>query len=66
MLSGARRVTYREVSSGSMPRSISGAGISASWARLRDSSQPEPSVADSRITSTPSSTNEVKASIWDF
>src|SRR5699024_1279834 len=31
-----------------------------------DSTQPEPSHADSRITSTPSSTNEVKASIWDF
>ena len=41
-------------------------GISASCARLSESSQPEPSVADSRITSTPSSTNDVKASICDF
>src|SRR5690625_811612 len=65
-LFGARRVTYRSWSSGSMPRSMSRTGISASCARLRDSSQPEPSVADSRIRSTPSATNEANASIWDF
>src|SRR5690625_4077762 len=65
-LFGARRVTYRSWSSGSMPRSMSRTGISASCARLRDSSQPEPSVADSRIRSTPSSMNELNASIWDF
>ena len=41
-------------------------GISASWARFSESSQPAPSVADSRITSTPSSTNDVNASICDF
>ena len=45
---------------------MSSTGISASCARDSDSSQPEPSVADSRITSTPSSTKEVKASICDF
>src|SRR5690606_32349220 len=65
-LSGAIRVTYKLVSSGSMPRSTRITGISASWARWSDASQPVASVAESRMMSTPSSTNDVNAAIWDY
>jgi len=65
-LFGAIRVTYRLVVSGSMPRSIRMTGIFASCAFFREASQPEPSVADSRITSTPESTKDENASICDF
>src|SRR5690625_6898484 len=40
-------------------------GISASWARCSEDSQPAPAVADSRITSTPSSMKELKAWICE-
>ena len=49
-----------------MPRSSRMTGISASWARSSESSQPDASVAERRITSTSSSTNVVNASICDF